>query len=1541
MVETLTPDLSGQTIKGYELHERIGQGGFGAVYRAFQPSVRREVAIKVILPEYVNHPDFIRRFEAEAQIIARLEHLHIVPLYDYWRDGMGAFLVMRWLRGGSLRAALDKGGWPLPDVPRLVDQICLALAVAHRQGVIHRDLKPDNVLLDEESNAYLADFGIARDLQNITQINTLYADEEQQGRLMGSPYYLSPEQIKTAPVSPQTDIYSLGIVLYEILTGKTPFHGLPLSTLITKHLQEPVPHLHETRPDLPEAINQIIARATAKDPADRYPSVLALNADFHQALAASDTALARQFGYGAAFDAAGHLSAFIVPTELEVFEPVNPYKGLRAFQEADAGDFFGREALTSRLLERLQAGHNGSGQFLAVVGPSGSGKSSVVRAGLLPRLRQGEIPGSQYWFIVEMTPGGHPLEELEAALLRIAVNPPATLLPQLREDDRGLVRAVKRVLPAGNDGGLLLLVDQFEEVFTQVQDEAERAHFLNLLLAAARDAGSRMRIIITLRADFYDRPLLYPAFGELVREATEVVLPLNRDELESAIVEPAERAGLGLEAALSAAIIGDVSEQPGALPLMQYALTELFERRDGRWLTVQAYRDIGGVSGALARRADDLYGGLDAAGQYAARQLFLRLVTLNDGVEDTRRRVRQDELLSLQADAGALGQVIERFGRHRLLTFDRDPVTRTPTVEIAHEALIRQWSVLRGWLQANREGLRVQRRLNAAAEEWLNAGRDPSFLASGARLDQFETWSSETDLALTAHEQAYLEASLARQAEERAQEAARQAKEAALERRSRRFLQALVVVLAVATVGALGLSGVALNQSQIAERNAATAAAAEAEAVVQADLAATAAAVAEDNAAEARSLAFASGAQLALSSSNTDLALALALAANRTGQPTLSTQRTLAEAAYAPGTRRVFTGHTDRVTSVAVSPDGRQALSGSRDNLAILWDLNTGRAIRQLAGHTDWVWDVAFSPHGERAVTASADQTLIIWDIATGDVVHRLEAHKGPVRSAVFSADGRQILSGAADGSLILWDAASGEVVRRFQNAGSPIYDVALSQTGFTALSGGADGVVTLWNAQAGAPLAQFGADGGGHTSAVWSVAYAPDESGAVSASDDSTLILWSFESGQPARRFEGHRSRVTTAAFSPDGRTLVSGSEDNAILVWDVATGAILQRFLGHTSLVYGVAYTPDGRQILSAAWDATLRLWDLEDGAQLRRLAGHDAEALTVAFSPDGRYGLSGSADNTLVLWDIATGQLIRRLEGHTAPVETVAFAPGGKRALSGSDDFGLILWDLDTGQPIRRFGGPGTTTGHSDSVWAVAISPDGATAVSGARDNTLIVWDLETGAMRQRLFGHTFRVTGVAFSPDGRRLISSSFDNTLILWDVGTGAVIRRFEGHTDWVRSVAFSPDGRSVLSGSADNTLILWDVETGTRLRQYEGHTAQVYSVAFSPDGQLAASGAADAAVIVWEVATGAELRRFTGHGDAVRSVAFGPDGTLVLSGSGDRTLRLWQVTLTLDGLVTWIQANRYVRELTCAERDLYQVEPLCPSPTPVLGPGSV
>ncbi len=255
-----------RVVNGYEFLEPVGAGGFGVVYRARQAAVGREVAIKVIQPQYANQPEFARRFEQEARLIARLEHPHIVPLYDYWQDADGAFLVMRWLPQTVRSRLQTEGELPLAAAADLLDQVAGALHVAHRSGVIHRDLKPDNLLLDAEGNTYLADFGIAK----VVDSGTITAE----GQILGSTAYLAPEQIAGARVTPQSDIYSLGLVLYELLTGLQPYVGATVSELAYHHLNDPLPSLHLHQPDLPPALDAVLALATAKPPAERYPDVL-------------------------------------------------------------------------------------------------------------------------------------------------------------------------------------------------------------------------------------------------------------------------------------------------------------------------------------------------------------------------------------------------------------------------------------------------------------------------------------------------------------------------------------------------------------------------------------------------------------------------------------------------------------------------------------------------------------------------------------------------------------------------------------------------------------------------------------------------------------------------------------------------------------------------------------------------------------------------------------------------------------------------------------------------------------------------------------------------------------------------------------------------------------------------------------------------------------------------------------------------------------------------------------------------------------------
>ncbi|HRE29026.1 MAG TPA: serine/threonine-protein kinase, partial [Anaerolineales bacterium] len=403
------------------------------------------MAIKVIAPEHANHPDFIRMFEAEARLVAQLEHPHIVPLFDYWREPGGAYLVMRWLPH-SLRSLLANGAFePMAALP-ILEQIAAALATAHRHGVAHLDLKPDNILLDDDGNAYLADFGIARAVDSARGTGATSWTSEA---------YSAPEQIRHEPASARADLYSLGLLIYEMLFGQHPFVDTPPGEMSIRQLHEALPHVEH----VPEGVNRVIQRATAKEPEARYADAQSLVAELRDALLGIERDVAA-----------------------EASEPINPYKGLRPFEEADAADFFGRDALVRRLLGRLTPGEPLQ-RLLTIVGPSGCGKSSVMRAGLVPALRQGAVPGSDRWFIVLLTPGEHALRSLETALLSVASRPPAFLYEQLQTNGRGLLWAADAVLGKA-EGDLLLLIDQFEELFTLETSEQERVQFLDLLCSA-------------------------------------------------------------------------------------------------------------------------------------------------------------------------------------------------------------------------------------------------------------------------------------------------------------------------------------------------------------------------------------------------------------------------------------------------------------------------------------------------------------------------------------------------------------------------------------------------------------------------------------------------------------------------------------------------------------------------------------------------------------------------------------------------------------------------------------------------------------------------------------------------------------------------------------------------------------------------------------------------------------------------------------------------------------------------------------------------
>ncbi len=489
----------------------------------------------------------------------------------------------------------------------------------------------------------------------------------------------------------------------------------------------------------------------------------------------------------------------------------NPYKGLRAFTEADADRFYGRDELIEQLVN-IVTGDTG---LTVVVGPSGSGKSSLVQAGLIPALRRAERPDAS-WVIAVMRPAAYPFTELEAALVRAVENPPATSMDLLWDDDSALLRAVLRIVP--DDGSrLLLVIDQFEELFTLVADD-QRDRFLRSLIALATDPRSRSRVLVTLRADFYDRPLMHPEFGRLMTGHVVNVVPLAADELEAAALGPALRVGVAFELGLLAAVIAEVSGQPNALPLFQYTLTELFDRRHDSVLTRAAYEALGGIRGAVASRAEEIYQGLDREQQEAVRQLFLRLVTVGRDSE-TRRVVAASELITLDVDTVTMHAAVEAFVTNRLLVRDRDAFSGALTVEVAHEALLSEWERLRQWIDDGRDDLRQHAAYTLALDDWLTSGRDPDYLLVGGRLDHFGQWRAVTTMCLTAPEREFLDEALQRRDQAQVAETLRVAEQTRLRHRSRRrafALGATAAAITTASIVAIVSSGGAGNAARIA-----------------------------------------------------------------------------------------------------------------------------------------------------------------------------------------------------------------------------------------------------------------------------------------------------------------------------------------------------------------------------------------------------------------------------------------------------------------------------------------------------------------------------------------------------------------------------------------------------------------------------------------------------------------------------------------------------------------------------------------------------
>jgi len=1440
-------DLRGQALRAYRLLEKVSEGPRGTVFRAIQPRVERDVAVKIFHEAIAADASFVRRFEQEAQAVASLEHPHIVPIYDYWREPGRAYIVSRYLRGASLRALQERGqALERARALRVVEQVASALAFAHGQGVAHGSVGSSNVLFDGEGNAYLGDF------------------------LVGS-----------GPVPDhRSDVRQLARLARGLLAD-----------------------------GMPEPLHALVEEA---DLGQEPPSSEAFARAARAALEPSAIAQARRLD-----------------------DVRNPYKGLRPFTEADARDFFGRGELTQRLVARLTgarpSGARPSGarlsaedvgsRFLAVVGPSGSGKSSVVRAGLVPAIRRGALGEPEGCFVAEMCPGAHPIEELEAALLRIAVRPVARLRQTLESGSRGLLQAAG--LLVSHHAEIVLVVDQFEEVFTLCPDEREREEFLESLRVATVDPDTRLRVVVTLRADFYDRPLTYPRFGELLATMNEAVPPLTPDELEQAIRKPAERVGVSPEPGLVAEMIAEVAHQPGVLPLVQYTLTELFERRDEDALTLAALHEVGGVAGALSARADRILDAADPEAQRAIKQVFLRLVTLGEGTQDTRRRVPRSELDALEVDPEAIDRVLEVFGRHRFLTFDRDASTREPTVEIAHEALLSAWARLRNWIEDAREDLRQERRLARAAAEWRASDHDASFLMRGARLEQIASWDAGTDLALGQRERAYLKASVDERDREVAAEDERRRHEARLERRSQTRLRALVAVFAVAALVAGSLTVVATRERRIAR---------------------------------ARELASAAVANLEVDPERSILLAMAAVDETRSvdGSVLPEAEEALHQAVTA--SRVVMTvpalgGRLDwSPKGVFVTED--PGATGMID----LRDAATGDRVRRWKGHDGRVTDVAFSGDGLKLATTGDDGTLKVWNSLSGELLASVSG-KGTASGPSFSADGSAAAAAwtrqtnrlaqstpptpVTVSTIRVLDLPTDRVVwthdMRASGAGTALSPNGQHVAILTPTDSGNDAVFDLNTGEQAFELRVRDSDE--------QVAWSPDGRYIATTSGGADPPrVWDATTGR-LRFTVNHTGFVASVAWSRNSDLLATGGRE--VKVWkvpDVGTDVEEMQSLSAAEMssgVAGVAFSPDGSRVMGGAADfSAVKIWDLDPNgdAEWANLPPADVgRGFPLAeFLPRGRI-VTTSSDGDLTVWDIRTRQALRTIATPTIAGINALDVSSGAAIVAGGDSAGprnyggpvVGVWDGATGQVMYH-------VRHHLDVNDVAFTPDGEHTVSGGWGGgpkmplaSAKVVDGDGRLIRALKEERGFKVDQVGFSSDGRLVATaaSAFEDRephVKIWNWENGTVVYTIEGAS----RLALDPSGPRMLTllrGHAD----IRDLETGRVLAVLAGPSGDISASAFSPDGSFVATGRSDGTIRVFEASTGAQRLVLPGSACGVYGVAFSPDGTKLASTSGCDGVRVW--ALDIDDLLDIARQN-VTKSLTDEECRQYLHVDRCPAP---------
>jgi len=1155
-----------------------------------------------------------------------------------------------------------------------------------------------------------------------------------------------------------------------------------------------------------------------------------------------------------------------VPTLTTI--PDCPYPGMVPFKQEDSDRFFGRQREVNDLIQHLRLY-----PFLAVIGASGSGKSSLVFAGLIPQLQKTHLLGKEPWQIYSMRPGTTPITTLTATL----------------GCDLTSAEAITTKFKLSQKS--LLVIDQFEEIFTLSPQDI--TPFQEILLNLYKQPN--FYVVLTVRADFYPQLMESTCFWREIKAHRYEVLPLDQMGLQEAILKPAEQARVFIEGTLLERLITTAAKEPGVLPLLQETLVLLWEKIERRYLPLRAYEALVlsyynavsttnnkliGIQVALAQRADAAIADLTDEQQIIARRVFLRLIQFGEGRADTRRQESVEALKARGDNDQIFEETLRYLADRRLLTLSGKE-DKTRKVDISHEILISSWPQLQDWIIQRREAEQTRRRLIAKVQEWARLGK-----GKGGLLDEFEIieaqhWLESSDAAeLGSDDQLVVLVELSKTAieDEKQQKLEAQERELALIRER-------------------------LEQETIANENKQKALKAEksknrtliVSLLLMAGL--TAFSAYQSLQARLQTIKALSESSQALFADNQDLdALMKSIKAGEMvkgisflvpGSLKIKVLTELNQVLYNIRETNHLEDHTDAVISVSFSPDSQTIASSSRDKTIKLWTAD-GQLIKSLSGHEAEIYRVIFSPNGQTLASASADKTIKLWS-KEGDLLRTIPAHNLEVYDVSFHPTLPIIASASADKTIKLWDAETGKFLHQILGHTDEVISVSFSPDGDMIASGSADKTIKLWNAKNRILIKTLT----GHQDKVLEVSFSPDGDIIASASADKTIKLWRTKDGKLIKTLTGHQDKVLEVDFSPDSKMIASASADNTIKLWKVKNGELLQTLEAHKAPVVGVRFSPDGKTLASASTDQTIRLWRWEGIHP--QLLKHNAPVMGVSFSPDGQIIASASQDTTIKLWK-PNGDLLHILKGHKKPVIKVRFSPDGEMIASASSDKTVKLWNKN-GDLLKTF------QGHNGKVVSVSINSQDKMIASASEDGTIKLWKLD-GTLIKTLNVEN-PVWDVTFSPDGNTLVSGSKNGNIQFWSL-EGSLIKSINAHEGSVTKLTFSPNGQILASASMDGTIKLWKPDgESIPLTNVPRHNMSILDINFTPDGQTIASASFDRTIKLWDLA--GNLLQTIPETNYLYGVSLSPDSQTLASASQDNLVVLRNLNLEqlLSQSCTW------------------------------------